>query len=144
MSTTRIVVGVDGSEGAARALEWCLQEGKGRDDVAVLVVHALSLTAELVVALPPFDSEQWRAGVMQELERWCAPLREGGVRYRAMVIEDHPARALMRAAQEHDAEMIVVGAHGHGGFTDFLAGGVPIKLVHHARKPVLIVPPERP
>ncbi|HEV7535235.1 MAG TPA: universal stress protein, partial [Acidimicrobiia bacterium] len=45
-------------------------------------------------------------------------------------------------ADREDGDLIVVGAHGHGGFGDRVLGGVSYKLSHRARQPVVIIPPE--
>lgn len=143
MSVEPIVVGVDGSEGAQHAVNWAIDYAR-EGGAQVLVVHALSPLIELALALLPFDFNRWRDDVREEFhQKWCAPLREAGVSYLPVTVEDYPAPALMRVAEDKGAALIVVGAHGHGGFTDRVAGGVVIKLVQHARTPVVVIPPER-
>lgn len=63
------------------------------------------------------------------------------------VVHGHPARALLDAAS--DAELLVVGSRGHGGFTGMLLGSVSHHLIAHAPCPVLAVhstgrPAQRP
>ncbi len=48
----------------------------------------------------------------------------------------------MAVADREDADLIVVGAHGHGGFEDRMLGSVSYKVSHRAHQPVVIVPPE--
>ena len=55
---------------------------------------------------------------------------------RARVFNGHPAEALLKAADE--ADILVVGNRGHGGFAEVLLGSVGQYLVHHANCPVLI------
>jgi nucleotide-binding universal stress UspA family protein len=51
------------------------------------------------------------------------------------------ATELLRAADDHDATCVVVGRHGHRLITRVLMGSVTDRLVHHADRPVLVVPP---
>ena len=50
-----------------------------------------------------------------------------------------PAEALLDAAK--DADLIVVGSRGAGGFSRLLMGSVSYQVAHHSHVPVLIVPP---
>lgn len=59
------------------------------------------------------------------------------VEVRRVVLRDRPARALMRCGAE--AQLLVVGSHGHGGFTGVLLGSTSQALVHHAPCPLAIV-----
>ena len=52
-------------------------------------------------------------------------------------------RAILDAAEEHDARAIVVGSRGRSA-VESLLGSVAYRVVHHAGRPVLVVPPESP
>ncbi len=56
-----------------------------------------------------------------------------------LVAEGNPARALLDAAE--DAELLVVGSRGHGGFTGVLVGSISQQCVHHSKCPVVVVHP---
>lgn len=144
MSTTRIVVGLDGSEGSERAVEWCRDHAPGLD-AEVVAVHAVWVPA---LALPMWEGspglllqdEEWRTSLERELQDvWVTALE--GVPYRTRMVEGSPARVLKEVADEEDASMIVVGSRGRGGFTELLLGSVSHQLAHHADRPLLIVPP---
>ena len=138
----RMVVGVDGSEGAARALRWAAQLAC-EDNAEVIAVFARPPMVEVVPGLPTALPMIWRDELVRVLEeRWCAPLRAAGIRFRARLEETTAPSALMHVADEEDADLIVVGAHGHGGFTDRVLGSVSYKVSHRAHQPVVIVPPE--
>ena len=51
------------------------------------------------------------------------------------------ATLIAEAAENVEADLIVVGTHGHGGFTAALMGSVARALCHTAGRPVLVVPP---
>lgn len=50
-----------------------------------------------------------------------------------------PATAIMRAAEEHRVDVIVVGSHHKGWLARLLEGSVSDSVVHHATRPVLVV-----
>jgi nucleotide-binding universal stress UspA family protein len=53
--------------------------------------------------------------------------------------EGAPHQEIVRIAKEHDADLIVVGMHGHGFLTHALEGGTAERVLHHATCPVLVV-----
>jgi nucleotide-binding universal stress UspA family protein len=56
------------------------------------------------------------------------------------LVDDRPAEALLRAGDEHDALVIVVGTTGRGPITGSLLGSVTYQVVHRSTRPVLVVP----
>jgi nucleotide-binding universal stress UspA family protein len=143
MSARTMVVGMDGSRGAAAALAWAVEHAPLLD-AEVIVVHSVDVTMAVpppTVAAPPFVvDDQLRAGMRDALHEWCAPLRDAGVAYRAELYEGNPVGALLQIAEKESAELIVVGRRGHGGFAELVLGSVPHSLSHHATVPVVIVP----
>ena len=151
---SKIVVGVDGSPGAASALAWAVAEARLRG-AALHVVHAWMVP--LIDALP----EPWALGspltdasqdeVYMHLTATAkgvlddslasAKAEGGGVEVAGELVEAHAAAALITAA--HDADLLVVGSRGRGGFKGLLLGSVGAQCVHHAPCPVVVVPPDR-
>jgi nucleotide-binding universal stress UspA family protein len=147
----RIVVGLDGSEGGARALDWAMD--LARDEGAeIIAVYALGPMEDFtrgasnaVAAGLGMSGGPWRNRLRQELERdWCAPLRTSGLTFRAYFKEASASAALMAVADQEDADLIVVGAHDHGGLEDRVLGSVSYKVSHRAHRPVVIIPPGNP
>jgi nucleotide-binding universal stress UspA family protein len=56
------------------------------------------------------------------------------------LVNDRPAEAILRAAEQYDAFAIVVGATGRGPLKGALLGSVTYQVVHRATKPVVVVP----
>ncbi len=136
----RILVGVDGSDNARRALEWAILLGS-TFDAEIVAVHAVGLLTDLGdgVELP---SHSHLAELRERFESdWCSPLTESGLPYRLLSLDGPPALVLMRAASDEAADLIVVGTRGAGGFAELLLGSTSLQLVEHAGRPVLIVPP---
>lgn len=143
MTTRTMVVGIDGSEGAAAALGWAVEHAPLLD-AEVIVVHSLDVSLAMpppTVAAPPFVvDDALRAGMRDALHEWCAPLRDSGIPYRAELYEGNPVGAITKLAEQEHADLVVVGRRGHGGFAELLLGSVPHSLAHHATVPVVIVP----
>ena len=134
----RIVVGVDGSSGADRALQFALEEAKRRG-ARLDVVLAWGLldqpgVPEKAVFDPGFEEDDARAIIAAALERVGA---DPDVETHLVPVLDLPARALLDQAR--GADLVVVGARGLGGFRGLLLGSVSQQVVNHAPCPVVIV-----
>lgn len=141
---TRIVVGVDGSENAAAALAWAVEEGRRRG-ATVEAVHAwhepvVGGTAAGLVPVP-LDTDAFEQGSRQQLDEAVdAVVDDGtGLELERLLVHDSPARALLDRAA--GADLLVVGRRGHGGFMGLLLGSVSQQIVWHAPCPVVVVPP---
>ena len=64
--------------------------------------------------------------------------RAAEVEVRPVAVEDKPVHALLDAAEQNDAQMIVVGSRGHGGFVALLVGSTSEQVARHAACPVVI------
>lgn len=137
-----IIVGVDGSDGAKRALAWAVAEARLRR-VEVHAVYAWSYpyfgAAPLVPAL--VDVEALTAEAKAMLDGAVAAVPAEDVAMHAHLYEGPAARCLLEAGQ--DAELIVVGSRGRGGFAGLVLGSVSQQVAGHAPCPVVVVP-DRP
>lgn len=166
----RIVVGVDASPAARRALVWAAAEARLRQAVLQVVhaYHAKNLAAPVyfgsthtydaavgAAGEPPPEltasvhrreafEEAVRSQADELLEALVGELGEtvSGVEVQQTVVEDrHPAEALVQLSV--DAELLVVGSRGRGGFSELLLGSVSHAAVLHAVCPVVVVPSAR-
>lgn len=147
----RIVVGVDGSAAAQRALSWAVHEARLRG-AKVQVIHAWMVP--FVEALPepivfghrppgpPIEEvyERLRQAAKDVLDSCVREALEEvpDVEVERELVEARPAHALLEAAR--DANLLVVGSRGRGGFTGLLLGSVSQQCVQHAPCPVAVVP----
>jgi len=136
-----IVVGVDGTEGSRRALAWTAERA-AELHADVVAVFAMPPMSEFVMSIPPLPAEATHDLRIQFEQHWCQPLRDAGVRYRSFVVEQSAAHALVQYAEREHADLVVLGAHGHGGFADRLLGSVSYTVSHAAPCPVVIIPVE--
>ncbi|MGV9975711.1 universal stress protein [Nocardia beijingensis] len=130
-----VVVGVDGSPCSVRAVEIAFDEAAHRG-TELVAVHAWS----------EFFRYDSRAVMQQEGEGLLAESLAGySERYpevpvRRIVTEDRPARRLLEVGA--NAQLIVVGSHGRGGFAGMTLGSVSQAVLHGATVPVIIARPE--
>ncbi len=146
-----VVVGTDGSAAAACAMRWSadLVQATGGEVVAV---HALGLLSHMPTngspangegdrrAAAPHTAAEHRTQIEAQLHRWCVPLQASGVAHRCFVSDGSPVLALLQAATDAAADLIVVGRRGSGGFPGLLLGSTSHELTAHAHLPVVVVP----
>ena len=137
-----IVVGVDGSPTSKEALRWALDYARGDDRlIAAHVWRIIPAGAFEVPALDLVDLETRARTVLEEaLEEVVAEVAEGDrPDIETEVRMGHVGEALIALSDE--ADLLVVGSRGYGGFRGLLLGSVSTYIVHHAKCPVTIVPP---
>ncbi len=140
----KIVVGVDGSVSSGHAVDWCAAVAPALD-AEIIAVHSIEIpvySASGFGAAPvPPPSASERDGVRAMIEgEWCAPLTEAKVRFRSVVADGSPAAAIIDVAQHEEADLVVTGRRGLGGFKELLLGSTSHELSHHLDRPLVIVP----
>ena len=141
MAGRGLVVGVDGSDGSQRALRWALDEARLRA-APLRAVFAWSYLDQPTAGFDAsYGEDAARARLDAALEAVAGEV--GDVEIERVVVCDLPARAVLDHAR--DADLLVVGSRGVGGFKGLLLGSVSQQVVQHARCPVVVVPgDERP
>jgi len=140
-----IVVGVDGSGHSQRALEWAMDEAAVRHvPLSVLTVHPAIKGYYGGMVTGPQDvelTEKAQAAVREEADKALAQL-DGPHPESVTVNAVHgfPVEELINASKE--ADMVVLGSRGVGGFTRLMLGSTAGQVVQHAHCPVVIIPPE--
>lgn len=142
-----IIVGVDGSHHSTKALEWALKEGaRQHAPVTVLTVHVVPSSPwtgnPVILAQDPAEEEKVRKAAEQLTAEVTARLGDSkpeSVTVRS--VTGYPANELISASR--DADLLVVGSRGAGGFAKLLVGSVSSQVVQHAHCPVVVVPAER-
>jgi nucleotide-binding universal stress UspA family protein len=137
-----IVVGIDGSENSLAALRWALAEA-GRHKATLRCVQAWSYPIS-AIAPGPFGGAVAPADLMQgaTAESLDAVLASVVVPDGVTVVpvaREGSASAVL-TAEAADADLLVVGARGRGGFLGLLLGSAASQVLSHAPCPVVIVP----
>ena len=129
----RVVVGVDESPGARLALAWAIDEARQWGATLVPVMAWSHLVQPGTEFRPDFDA----GDATEALARLLAEFDTGGIDVEPLTINELPAPAILHAAR--DADLVVVGARGHGGFAGLLLGSVSQQVVGHAPCPVVVI-----
>lgn len=141
----RIVVGVDGSQNSLAALHFAVEEGALRRATveAVLAWHR-PYTGDAWTMAIPIDIAGMEASYRSELDAIVDRVDASSLDdpITKILIEGSPAQALLDRSA--DADLLVVGSRGHGGFVGLLLGSVGNQVAAHATCPVVIVPGEVP
>jgi nucleotide-binding universal stress UspA family protein len=135
-----IVVGVDGSDASARAADMAGRLALNLDaKLTVVFVRQLPGVAPSPFAMTMDFDNYWSDQERLASSRAAGVLDGLGAAWRLEVRTGDPAVQLERAAEENDADLVVVGARGHSVARRLLLGSVSTRLLHHAHRPVLVV-----
>jgi nucleotide-binding universal stress UspA family protein len=139
MKLRRILVGVDGSTNSLGAVEWTAGLAKVAGS-EVIAVHALGLLEHLQGS-NPISAHSHRDEIRDHFETaWCAPLDSAEVRCRKLLHDGSPVSVLLQVAEDEDADLIVVGSRGLGGYPELLLGSTSTQVAQNSSRPVTIVP----
>lgn len=140
----KIVIGYDDSPGARRAL----QIGAGLAQRPGVELIAIAVAAHLPhYGATVGEVQEEQAVEEQACQRWLraaeAYADEQGVKLRTTILAGHPAEKLVQAAQQHGADLLILGHSGHSAIWGRFLGSTVEKVSRHATCSVLIAaPPE--
>jgi nucleotide-binding universal stress UspA family protein len=133
-----ILVPIDLSEESYRALEFALPLAK-RFDATVHAVHVYEGAQQLSsIATGPvlFSDREIARRITKEAQRRCGT---GPKSPNCHIRSGKPFREIVAAAEELEADLIVIATHGNGGLKHLMLGSTAEKTVRHAPCPVLVV-----
>lgn len=135
-----VVVGVDGSEQSIAALHWAARyaAATGAAVRAVLAWHSPTVAGQAPSGrVPAAVREEAEQSMRDTLAHAISQAFPGDAGVEARLSYGHPAEVLIEESKE--ADLLVVGSHGHGAFTGMLVGSVSIHCVTSAYCPVTVV-----
>ena len=130
-----VLVGVDGSAGGARALDWAARDA-GRRHVPLTVCFALTPAAADAPVLAQHRGAEVLAAAGHQLRAEWPELP-----VRTVLGDGYPSTELLRRSAGH--QLVVVGSRGDSGLAEIVLGSVAAHLATHARCPIVVVPPSR-
>jgi nucleotide-binding universal stress UspA family protein len=139
-----IVVGVDGSAASGAALRWAAAEARLRD-APILAVHAWWAIPQLASGAVDLSPADWQTLRDTEAKRFVEEFVEqalgadrDSLEISTVAVQGVTAAGALIEASK-DADLLVVGSHGLGGFEGLLLGSVSQQCAHHAACPVVVV-----
>ncbi|MFC4950746.1 universal stress protein [Pseudonocardia sp. GCM10023141] len=145
----RIVVGLDDSEGGRAALAFALHDAARRDATVEAVAafeipqYWMALGGTMPITSTVDVREACRAQAARIADEVCAAMADSFYELpevTVVAVSGSPSAVLLHAAR--DADLLVVGSRGRGGFTSAMLGSVSLHCVLHARCPVTVVHPD--
>jgi manganese transport protein len=130
-----VAIALDFTENDQKLIEFAI--GQGKDNTHFMLVHVVeSASAKLLGA----DSDDYETRQDQERMAWyVTQLKVRGLNAAGHLGFRNRAKEIVRIVKEFDADMLVVGAHGHTGLKDFIYGETVNTVRHELKIPVLIV-----
>jgi nucleotide-binding universal stress UspA family protein len=137
------IVGIDGSDDSIQALKWAGAHAPRRA-ATIRIVRSWTYAAGrgIEFASPIVLEEVRPATAYESIDELTAEMRESGVSVESEVVFGSAAPVLLEASA--DADLLIVGTRGKGGFARLLLGSTSHQCATHARVPVLVVPRDAP
>jgi nucleotide-binding universal stress UspA family protein len=138
-----IVVGVDGSEHSQQVLEWAMKEAALKQaQLTVLAVHQVAgsywTRSPIIFPADLPDQEKSRQAAEEAVSQTAARLGIASALVTVQAVSGLPAQLLIDASK--DADLVVIGRRGGGGFAGLMMGSVSSQVSHHAACPVVVIP----
>lgn len=137
----RIMVAVDGSAPSTRAVKLAAEIAKryGAKLALLYVVEPMIVPPESDPGLLQRISDDHRAWAEKTLAEIGAGLEKEGVSVERHVLYGTPADEIAAVSETEDVLMVVIGSRGRSAAKRVILGSTSDRLVHHAKKPVLVV-----
>ena len=140
MTTARIVVGVDHSDGSIAALRWAIGQARATGAVVEAVWAFQAVRTDPHSPTIRIPAAEYAAELRTTLSQLVAGHAAGDatVRVTTRVVEGRPADVLTDAAR--GASMLVLGSSGATRIMGLLTGSTDYAVIHHAPCPVVLIP----
>jgi universal stress protein A len=136
----KILCPIDFDEQSIAALRFACNLAED-SDATVYVMHALSVTLpspEYRLKPSPAAAEE---NTKREMEKIARKQLGRKVRHELVTRIGKPADAILKVAEDLDADLIVIATHGRKGVTRLFLGSVAERVIRASKRPVLMVPP---
>ncbi|MFL6401517.1 MAG: universal stress protein [Nitrososphaeraceae archaeon] len=142
-----MLVAIDGSESSLRAYEYACFLAK-QCDAALLIVNIFDaferisskIKQELGEVAKQIEAEGGTGTTLQIRDDYKSQAKDSGIKdVKRIRREGNAAAEILQIADEEKVDTIVIGSTGINTVKEFRVGGVPHKIVHHAKCPVTVV-----
>jgi len=130
-----IIVGYDGSEFGDRALDWAVEEARLRQ-VTLTIFHSWNFPYTGMMG--PVSTQIQEAGE-RTLQTAVDRVRAAAPDVEIKPLLSYGSPGIVLVDSSKDADLVVVGSHGHSGFRELMLGSVSAQVARHAACPVVVV-----
>src|SRR5436190_1326727 len=131
----RIAIALDFSENDSKLLAFAI--GQSNPSSRFILIHVVESVPAKFYEQESYDYETQKD--KEQLENYAAQLKQKGFEVAAQLGFNNRAKEIARLSKENNADMLVIGAHGHSGVKDWVYGETIDKVRHELKIPVLIV-----
>lgn len=131
----KIAVALDFSNNDQKLLSHAISQGNATTDY--LLIHVVESASARYLGKDSDDYETRTDD--QQLQQYILQLKENGFNASGKLGFRDRAREIARIVKEENAELLIIGAHGHSGIKDWLYGETIESVRHELKIPVLIV-----
>jgi nucleotide-binding universal stress UspA family protein len=137
----RILVGIDGSAGSQQALRWAQDEAEVRGGTVTAVIAWSPAPMVIGAGLPPRIPDLTPDTAAREvLESTVSAVYGPGAATQVELRVEHGSPAKVLIDLSNQADLVVVGGRGRGGFTGLMLGSVSQQVAQHSHCPVVVLP----
>jgi manganese transport protein len=131
----KIAVGLDFSDNDSKLLAAAI--GQARQATRFILIHVVESPTAIMLGRETGDYETEKD--QERLDFFVAQLKEKGFEAKGILGFRHSSKEIIRIVKEEEADMLVLGAHGHSGLKDFIYGETINTVRHELKIPVLVV-----
>ena len=131
----RIAIALDFSEHDRKLLAYAV--GQGRKETVYLLIHIVESASAKILGRQSDDFET--RNDQERLDFYKTQLEQQGFAVTTRLGYEHRTKEIVRIVKEEEADMLVIGAHGHTALKDFIYGETVNSVRHELKIPVLIV-----
>lgn len=134
-----IIVGIDESEASRDALRWAIDYADEDDEVIAVHAWQMYIAGGMEgMIIDPGPLKEAAEGMAKSMVTEVVSEYDDPPSVKIEIVEGHPGRNLIDRSD--DADLLVIGSRGYGGFRGLLLGSVSTYCVHHVSCPVVVVP----
>jgi manganese transport protein len=131
----RIAVALDFSENDKKLIRYAI--GQGNTGTEYILIHVVESVSARLWGNQSYDYETRKD--RKQLDHYVNQLKQNGYTAKGLLGFKNPAKEIVRLAKESNADMLIVGVHGHRGLKDLIYGQTVNTVRHQLKIPVLMV-----
>ncbi len=134
-SFNKIAIALDFSSNDSRLLSYAI--GQGNENTSFLLLHIVESAGATLLGQQTDDYET--RNDMERMNKYVHQLKDLNYKASGQIGFKNRVKEIVRIVKEKDADMLVIGAHGHTGLKDFIYGETVNAVRHELKIPVLVV-----